>query len=131
MPAKRLTAAASWTKRKAIRTLLFCWQCVSYIFSLGFYLLAMCGFVLWLAMDFLPKKKSMSTPEPRRRKLPIPIREGGKVYAILPDDSRVEIEILTAASHARAWTECVTGVAVWEQTRVRPSKQPDASNRGG
>lgn len=131
MPAKRLTAAASWIKRKAIRTLLFCWQCVSYMFSLAFYLLAMCGFVLWLMMDFRPKKRSTNIPEPYKRQLPIPVREGGRIYAVMPDNSRVEVEILAAASHARAWTNCVTGVAVWEQTRVRPSKQPDASNRGG
>ena len=80
MPAKRLTAAASWIKRKAIRTLLFCWQCVSYMFSLAFYLCGgLCLAAALIIASVHPARK------PARRGFPVvAVDDGGVVAFALP-----------------------------------------------
>lgn len=53
------------------------------------------------------------------RTLPIPIRQGSDIFVIMPDDSRVAIDPLVAATHARAWAEVVTGALVYEKTKLK------------
>ena len=58
------------------------------------------------------------TQTPNLRSLPVPIRDGGDIFAIMPDGSRIAVEPLAASSHAQAWAAVVAGAMVFEKTKL-------------
>lgn len=99
-----------------------------FIVSAAWYLLVMLVLLPWLALDWLPKRRAPSrstspSPQPRRlaipvRKLPIPVRDGSDIFAIMDDGSRIPVTPLAASTHAKAWLEVVSGAMVYEKTKL-------------
>jgi hypothetical protein len=85
-----------------------CWMLVC--------LVAMCV-LAWAVLSDAFQEKPVEPPKPTR-KLPIPIRQGKQIFVIMPDDSRVEVEPLAAATHARAWLDVVAGGYVRSVTEL-------------
>jgi len=83
---------------------------------------------VWLALDFLPKRRGSSpstsrTPQhPRQgtpaRKLPILLHERGKFFAINPDGSKVEIDPLLFSEHFRQCSAALAAAMVYEKTKI-------------
>lgn len=112
-----LTASRIATLRKQVGTLLWRFGCYPMIICMHAAMLAVALPVLavWLALDFLPKRRGSSrstSPSPHLRRLAIPLREGGKIWALNPDGSRVELSHLEAVTQARAWNDVCFGALV-------------------
>jgi hypothetical protein len=77
--------------------------------------------VPWLALDFLPKRRSkpLTSQHQIRRKLPLLYHEGGNVFAEMPDGSVVALEPLEAKLYAEGCFQAVAGAFVYEMTRIR------------
>lgn len=58
-------------------------------------------------------------PKPPARRLPIPVREGSQIIAVMPDGERLPVDSLAAVTHAKAWQEAVGGALVYELTKLR------------
>jgi hypothetical protein len=114
--------ATGWLKSTATygrRTLL---QLLTWIVSAG--MLAWVCFVCALILlpdivSFRRRQSKTQEPGPNTRPLPIPIRVGGDIFALMPDGSRVPVSPLSASTHAQAWLEVVAGAMVFEKTRIK------------
>lgn len=73
---------------------------------------------LVLILDAMKFRRQSKTPNLTTRKLPIPVRNGGDIFAIMPDGSRVKVDPLAAVTHARAWNDVVFGGYVHERTKL-------------
>ena len=60
------------------------------------------------------------TQKPTTRKFQIPEIEGGEVFVLNPDGTRIPVEPLMVSIMAKAWLACVTGGYVYEKTRLKP-----------
>lgn len=118
-----LTVSRIATLRKQAGTLLWRFVFSPMITCMHAAMLAVVLLVLlpWLALDFLPSRRGSSrstSPSPQRRKLPIPIREGSDIFAIMDDGSKVALDALEAKVQAQAWFEVVSGGYVFEKTKI-------------
>lgn len=109
------TKPASWPKL----AVMFAGRWISFSLEWASWALASLAAISALAWGILSSvfQESSVKPEKPGRKLPIPIRQGSEIFVIMPDDSRVKIEAIHAASHARAWVDVVAGLAVHEVTK--------------
>jgi hypothetical protein len=111
--------AATWLRQAATRA----GQCASWllisIVTAGWFLLVLLVLLPWLALDFLPSRKSKQLTSHPRRKLPLPIREGSDIFVINPDGTKVALEPLEAKLQAEAWFQVVSGAFVFEKTRIK------------
>ena len=119
------TKPASWPKH----AVMFAARWISLSLELLCWVLASLAAMSALAWGILSSvfQESSVKPEKPSRKLPIPIRQGSEIFVIMPDDSRVKIEALHAASHARAWVDVVAGLAVYEAGKGAISTERDFS----
>jgi hypothetical protein len=110
----------TWLKQAATRA----GQCGSWLListvSVGWFLMALLVLLPWLALDFLPSRKSkpLTSQAPFRRKLQIPLREGGDIFVLNPDGTKVALEPLEAKLQAEAWFQVVAGGFVYEKTKL-------------
>lgn len=96
-------------------------RCAMCIYSAVTSALAICvlGLLLLPEIRSLFRRQSMTpAPDPNRRRLPIPIRQGSDIFAIMPDGERVKVDPLAAKTHAMAWVDVVTGLAVYQGTKL-------------
>ena len=97
------------------------WQLSSWLLQTTAYLAG--SFVLGLIVlsDLRRGQRLQSTTptHPFRRKLPIPIREGSQIIAVMPDGERLPVDSLAAVTHAKAWQDAVGGALVYELTKLR------------
>jgi hypothetical protein len=113
--------AATWLKQAATRA----GQCASWllicIVSVGWYLLVLLVLLPWLALDFIPSRKSKPLTSPMRppRLLPAPLREGSDIFVIMPDGTKVAMEPLQAKLYAEEWYQVISGAWVYEKTRIK------------
>lgn len=118
----------SWSKRVRTSIGRSTWQLSSWSLQTAASLAG--SFVLGLIVlsDLRRSRRLQSkTPTPQfRRKLPIPIRVGSQIIAVMPDGERVPVDSLAAVTHAQAWQEVVGGALVYELTKRR-----DGGSKGG
>lgn len=70
-------------------------------------------------VTFRRRQSKTPAPGPNTRRLQMPIYDHkGRIFVINPDGSKVEIEPLMAANHARAWLDVVAAVYVWHETKL-------------
>lgn len=115
------SSTTSWSKRVMTLIARSTWQLSSWLSQTIAYLVG--SFVLGLIVlsDLRRSRRLQSkiqTPQ-FRRKLPIPIREGSQIIAVMPDGERLPVDSLAAVTHAKAWQEVVGGALVYELTRLR------------
>jgi hypothetical protein len=109
--------AATWLKQAATRA----GQCGSWLLictvSVGWFLMALLVLLPWLALDFLPSRKSkqLTSQVPFRRKLQIPLREGSQIFVLNPDGTKVPVTRLEAVNQARAWNDVCFGAYVFQE----------------
>jgi hypothetical protein len=119
----RPRSLATWPKLAAIRVgrcALWLSICIAWVVWSAVVLL---GLALFILPDFLPKRRSkpLTSPAPFLRKLQIPLREGGKLYALNPDGTKIPVSRLEAVTQARAWCDvCFAGFVA-----ERPSDNAD------
>lgn len=122
MTEKSLTASRIATCLKQARTSITRSACslMISIVSRAWLLLVLCALLPWLALDFIPKRKSkpLTSPARHRRLLPIPVNRAGDIYVVMPDDSEVLLEPLQASRQAQLWAEACCGAYVYEKTKL-------------
>lgn len=97
------------------------WQLSNWLLQTAAYLAGSFVLSLIVLSDLRRSRRLQSTIQtPQfRRKLPIPIREGSQIIAVMPDGERVPVDSLAAVTHAKAWQEAVGGALVYELTKLR------------
>lgn len=69
-------------------------------------------------VTFRRRQSKTPAPGPNTRQLPIPLRQGSDIFALMPDGTKVPVTPLSASTHAKAWMEVVAGAMVWEKTKL-------------
>jgi hypothetical protein len=108
----------SYLSRPAILAWLSIYWCAAMLLRATGLVLGMCVLGAWLLLDALPKRGQSQSISPPARRLPIPVRDGGDIFAIMPDGERVAVTPLAASSHAKAWLEVCAGAMVHEKTKL-------------
>lgn len=114
------SGTATWKKRATT----FLWRFVfsPLITCMHAAMLAMVLLVLvpWLALDYLPKRRSkpLTSRPQRRRKLPHLYREGSKVFWEMPDGEIIPLEPLQASLALQEAAEVVGGALTYELTKI-------------
>lgn len=118
----------SWSKRVRTSIARSTWQLSSWSLQTIAYLAGSFVLSLIVLSDLRRSRRLQSTTPtpPFRRKLPIPIRVGSQIIAVMPDGERVPVDSLAAVTHAQAWQEVVGGALVYEMTKLR-----DGGSKGG
>lgn len=111
--------ATDWLRRVGIYGMRTIDRCAMCIYSAATSVLVICVCAVLFLPEFLSRNRQASMTQPQPRKLPIPMRSGGEIFAIMPDGERVKIDPLAAKSHAMAWVDVISGLAVFESTRIR------------
>jgi hypothetical protein len=123
MTSKSWTASriATLKKRAGTYTTRYVFSPMISIVSAVWLVLVICVVVLWCALDFIPKRRSkpLTSQAQFRRKLQIPLREGGDIFVLNPDGTKVALEPLEAKLQAEAWFQVVAGGFVFEKTRIK------------
>lgn len=116
----------SWSKRVRTSIARSTWQLSSWLLRTIAYLAGLFVLSLIVLSDLRRSQRLQSKtrtpplkPKPPGRQLPIPIRVGSQIIAVMPDGERVSVDSLAAVTHAQAWQEVVGGALVYELTRVR------------
>jgi hypothetical protein len=75
----------------------------------------------WLALDFLPSRKSKPLTSPARppRKLPRLYRDGSDVFMWMPDGTTVPLEPLEVSILVDNISSVAAGAYVYEKTRIK------------
>jgi hypothetical protein len=118
--------AATWLKQAATRA----GQCGSWllicIVSVGWYLLVLLVLLPWLALDFLPSRKSKPsispTPNPPKHPYhnrPHFVQDGSTVSIEMPDGQIIALEPLSASLMVKEGVECLAAAYVFERTRIK------------
>lgn len=106
----------SWNRRGAMSVMRWTLRLLRGFLSAIWLAPVFAGFLLYVCLDLLKRKSNQSTFPPVRT-LPIPIRDGSDIFAVMPDGSRIPVTPLAAASQARAWLDVVAGAMVYEKTK--------------
>lgn len=111
--------ATDWPKSVGIYGMRTIDRCAMCIYSAVTSALAICvlGLLLLPEIRSLFRRQSM-TPNPTTRKLPVPVRQGSDIFAIMPDGERVKVDPLAAKTHAMAWVDVISGLAVYQGTKL-------------
>lgn len=108
----------SWPKRAMTSAMLWSCRFMSGLVCRLWSALVFAALAVLLLPDLLPRRTRQSMTQPTTRKLPLPVRHGSDIFAIMPDGERVKVDPLAAKTHAMAWVDVVTGVAVYERTKL-------------
>lgn len=116
----------SWSKRVRTSIARSTWQLSSWSLRTIAYLAGLFVLSLIVLSDLRRSRRLQSTtltpqlkPKPPARQLPIPIRVGSQIIAVMPDGERVPVDSLAAVTHAQAWQEAVGGALVYELTKLQ------------
>lgn len=104
--ARTLIARSTWLLRS--------WSSQTIAYLAGSFVL---GLIVLSDLRRSRRLQSKTPTPPFRRKLPIPIREGSQIIAVMPDGERVPVDSLAAVTHAKAWQEVVGGALVYQMTK--------------
>lgn len=122
----------SWSKRVMTLIARSTWQLSSWLLQTTAYLAGLFVLGLIVLSDLRRSRRLQSTTptpplktKPLGRQLPVPVREGSQIIAVMPDGERLPVDSLAAVSHAKAWQEAVGGALVYELTKLR-----DADGKG-
>jgi hypothetical protein len=113
--------AATWLRQAATRA----GQCASWlsisIVSAGWFLLVLLVLLPWLALDFLPSRKSkqLTSQAPRRHREPHLRRDGSNVFWEMPDGEIIPLDGLEASLALKEVAEVVGGALCYEKTRIK------------
>lgn len=122
MTEKSLTASRIATCLRQARTSITRSACslMISIVSAVWLALVFSAVVLWCLPDFIPKRKSkpLTSPTPRRRKLPHPYREGSEIFIEMPDGTIIPLEPMQASILCEEWVDVVKGAYVYEKTKL-------------
>jgi hypothetical protein len=96
-----------------------CWLGAIVLLVIAFPLVLF-ALAVWLLPDVLPGRgPSRSTSQaPSRRKLQIPLREGGDFFVLDTDGKKVPLTALEVSNAAKAWVEISCGAMVYEKTKL-------------
>lgn len=99
-----------------------CW-CGVTLFLVSGFLLVSPVLAVWLALDFIPKRKPrpLKTSKPQTPKLPHLYRPRGSsdIFAEFSDGTVIQLEPMQAMLYAEACFRAVAGGYVHEMTRLR------------
>ena len=120
-------SSTSWLSQAATRTMRFCWPFGRWGCSATICQQASSEHQPPVQSYLLKNVSSRLTTRKHQRKLPVPMREGSDVYALMPDGTKIKLSPLEAVTHAGAWGEVIRGAFVHQSTA--PSAPPVSSSR--
>lgn len=122
------SSTVSWKERVRTLTARSIWQLSNWSLQTIAYLVG--SFVLSLiVLSDLRRSRTLQSKTPTHqlktklqvRRLPIPVREGSQIIAVMPDGERVPVDSLAAVTHAKAWQDVVGGALVHHLTKTQAS----------